>query len=161
MVVRALQPIQELETVCADLKLHDLHLSTPSPHANSSSPKFKFLKKQGRQDDYFDIKPTAESLVKQLGQALAAIKSQHDILAQTLNTIPQLGAINASSPTGGMRTYASRSSAYAPRPPSSTSSSFSVDSGETDDYYEDAVPGEFVLEDEASEEEEEIGRAHV
>lgn len=160
MVRACVQPIQELEAIHSDLKLHELHLVTPSPHANSnSSPKFKFRKKQGRQDDYFDIKPTAESLVKQLGQALATIKSQHEILAATINSIPQLGAVGsvgASSPTGGMRTYASRSSAYSPRPPSSTRSSlFSVDSGETDDYYEDAVPGEFVLEDEVSEEDEE------
>lgn len=163
-VAKMTVPIQELEAVHAELRQHETPPHhTPSPHGNAHSPKFKFLKKQGKEavrpDDYFDVKPpvATESLVKQFGQALAIIKAQHDILATTITHLSQSASASASSP---IRTYASRSSAFVPRTSTSSRAS-SVNSAETEDMYEDALQGEFVLEeayegDSSSEEEEDF-----
>jgi hypothetical protein len=144
------QPIQDLESLLTDLKTNEAAHST-SPV--SRSPKFKFLKKSGRgqsTEDYFEAKSTTESLIKQLSQAIATIKSQHIILAECVSTLPQLARDDSMVPLHGIRTYASRSSAYQPTAPypGSSRSSFSMNSGDTEDFYEDAMIGEFVLEEE-------------
>lgn len=113
--------------------------------------------------EYFDAKPTAEQLVRMYAHALAALKVQHHELARAVRAAqeaqaPALGGAGGRGgererereETGplGLRTYAGRSSAAYHRHTPSRASSFSIASGETD--YEDALPGEFVLEEEDS-----------
>jgi len=110
----------------------------------------------GSAADYFDAKPTAEQLVRMYAHALATLKAQHNELVQLVKAsqvqAPGLGERDETGPLG-LRTYASRSSAGYHRHTPSRASSFSVASGETD--YEDALPGEFVLEEEESTSEKE------
>ena len=115
-------------------------------------------------DDYFEAKPmTNEVLLKQHGAAVSALRQQHDALVAALRTFSQppesgiaLPTVNSFDPSRPVSTYASRSSAAFHRSTPSRASSFSINSGEDEDFY-DAVPGEFVLEEEdvSSEEEEE------
>ncbi|KAI5477524.1 oxysterol-binding protein [Pseudohyphozyma bogoriensis] len=167
-VLRLKAPIQDLEAIQLDLSRHESHAPSPvsSPHHSHNatpSPKFKFLKKHGKEtvrpDDYFDVKPNPSlgspngdsPLSKQLAIAIATIKAQQELLAETINRVTVSHASSTSREYSPLRTYASRSSAAFVRAPSRASS---IHSGETQDFYEDALPGEFILEEEASDEED-------
>lgn len=132
----------------------------------------------GIEDNYFDVKPTSDSLLKALGHAISIIKAQHDLLASEINALPTLGTAIPPSPfspsgafsvPGGLRSaHVSRAGLYNTENGSmgsvgaglghkrnrSRASSFSIDSEDTtNDFYEDAIPGEFIMEDEESDEE--------
>lgn len=145
---------------------------SPSP-LHSPGNKLKFFKKHGGQskdslgrspDDYFEAKPmNGDLLLKQHGVALAALKQHHEALTSALRAFthppfvpPPLPHSNSFDPSKPLVTYASRSSAGFHRSTPSRASSFSLASGENEDYY-DALPGEFVLEeDDKSSEEEDV-----
>lgn len=116
-------------------------------------------------------------MLKALGHAISIIKAQHDLLASQINTLPTLGTATSPSPylpsgplsvPGGLRSaHGSRAGLYTTgngsigdvgaalghRRNRSRASSFSIDSEDTtNDFYEDAIPGEFIMEDEDSDE---------
>lgn len=174
-----MQPLSDLEALHNELKQPGDF--TPSP-LHSPGHKLKFFKKHGNKgeatpvpvrspDDYFEAKPmNGDLLMKQHGQALASLRQQHDALVAALRAFPQHASQAAlhspalppphSMSFDGNRplsTYASRSSAAFHRSTPSRASSFSIASGETGDFY-DALPGEFMLEEEdkSSGEEEDV-----
>ncbi|KAL8280331.1 hypothetical protein RQP46_007248 [Phenoliferia psychrophenolica] len=153
----------------------------PSPHAHSTSPhaKFHFLKKSsnrrnttngGSSDDYFDARSSPSStitasgagvavvpehLVRQLGTALATLKSQHEALLLSLSSASSL---SASHPHHNSHSHHSSFDSL-PRGGNPTGTPLQ-------EYYEpDDIPGEFFLDEEdeergtgsAEEEEEGMG----
>lgn len=170
------QSIHELEALYLEFKNSEQHPAPPpsaglTPSPNLPSPpsgKFKFLKKHprggayspGTEQDYFESKSSHGDLLKHFGQLVATLNAQHDaVLAATNKSNEPRYSMSPSTsayydaPTFN-KTYASRSSAaFYPRNTPSRASSFSLASGETDDFY-DAVPGEFVLEEEDSSDDE-------
>lgn len=170
LTLSILQPLQDLETMHLELKQQGDH--TPSP-LHSPGNKLKFFKKHGGQpkdslgrtpDDYFEAKPmNGDLLLKQHGAALSALKQQHEALTAALRAFthppfvpPPLPHSNSFDPSKPLVTYASRSSAGFHRSTPSRASSFSIASGDNEDYY-DALPGEFVLEeDDKSSDDDEV-----
>ncbi|ORY88959.1 Oxysterol-binding protein-domain-containing protein [Leucosporidium creatinivorum] len=168
IVMQMSGPLQDLETMHLELKQQGDH--TPSP-LHSPGNKLKFFKKHGGQpkdslgrspDDYFEAKPmNGDLLIKQHGAALFALKQQHEALTAALRAFshppfvpPPLPHSNSFDPSKPLVTYASRSSAGFHRSTPSRASSFSLASGENEDFY-DALPGEFVLEEEDKSSDEE------
>lgn len=89
-------------------------------------------------------------LFKQYEKSVAALRQQHEALTAAIRAAPSSTGTSEKAPGAAspMKTYASRSSAafYGNRASMSRASSFSIGSNDDEDFY-DAVPGEFVLEE--------------